>query len=101
MKSYPERLKEFFQVKFLSLASVALTAGLAVQFTGPLRADDAQKTDQKVQQAVDPVCGMTVDKKTAQRAMYKGKTYYFCSRDDKQKFEKTPEKFTAKDQEKK
>ncbi len=29
--------------------------------------------------AVDPVCGMTVDKDTAFEAERDGKTYYFCS----------------------
>lgn len=87
-------------MQLLRLATVTLMAGLAMPFPGPLAAC-GQKTDQKVQQAVDPVCGMTVDKKTAEKAIYKGKTYYFCSRDDKQTFEKTPEKFTAKDQNKK
>jgi Cu+-exporting ATPase len=45
---------------------------------------------------VDPVCGMTVDPKTADKSVYKGKTYYFCSRSEKQQFDKTPEKYLAK-----
>jgi YHS domain-containing protein len=28
--------------------------------------------------------------------MYKGKTYYFCSEEDKQKFEKNPEQYAGK-----
>ncbi len=27
----------------------------------------------------DPICGMTVDEKTARRAERDGKTFYFCS----------------------
>jgi YHS domain-containing protein len=52
-----------------------------------------KKTAGKV---VDPVCGMTVDPVAAPSAMYKGKTYYFCSEDDKEKFEKSPEAYVKK-----
>lgn len=54
------------------------------------------KDSKAAAQATDPVCGMTVDPKTSEKAVYKGKTYYFCSREEKQSFEKTPEKFLAK-----
>ncbi|MBN9657120.1 MAG: YHS domain-containing protein [Acidobacteria bacterium] len=53
----------------------------------------AAKPEAKV---VDPVCGMTVDPKTADKSVYKGKTYYFCSRSEKQQFDKTPEKYLVK-----
>lgn len=53
--------------------------------------------DQKApKEATDPVCGMTVDTKVAQKSVYKGKTYYFCSRDDKDKFDKSPSQYAAK-----
>jgi YHS domain-containing protein len=43
---------------------------------------------------VDPVCGMDVDPATAAAtSVYKGKTYYFCSKDEKEQFDKDPEKF--------
>jgi YHS domain-containing protein len=45
---------------------------------------------------VDPVCGMEVDSATAPSMTYKGKTYYFCSEDDKAKFEKNPEQYLKK-----
>lgn len=39
----------------------------------------------------DPVCGMSVDEKTAAAtAVYQGKTYYFCAPGCKVKFEKAP-----------
>jgi len=44
----------------------------------------------------DPVCNMAVDTASAPSAMYKGKTYYFCSEEDKQKFEKNPEQYAGK-----
>jgi Cu+-exporting ATPase len=44
--------------------------------------------------AVDPICKMEVDPKTAQdKADYRGKTYYFCCAGCKVAFEKDPEKY--------
>lgn len=44
--------------------------------------------------AVDPVCKMEVDEKTAQfKSEYKGETYYFCAPGCKVNFEKEPEKY--------
>jgi putative intracellular protease/amidase/YHS domain-containing protein len=40
-----------------------------------------------------PVCGMDVDPKTDPKSVYKGKTYYFCSDDDKKTFDSAPDKF--------
>jgi transcriptional regulator GlxA family with amidase domain len=41
-----------------------------------------------------PVCSMDVDPKLAPKSDYKGKTYYFCSREHKEQFEAAPDKFT-------
>jgi len=41
----------------------------------------------------DPVCGMKIDKKTAEKLKYKGKTYYFCDMICKVEFENDPEKY--------
>ena len=42
----------------------------------------------------DPVCKMTVDeKKAAATSTYKGKTYYFCAKGCKDKFDKEPTKY--------
>ncbi len=44
----------------------------------------------------DPVCGMTVDPKTAQwKSEYEGKTYYFCAPGCKKEFDRDPGKFLA------
>jgi YHS domain-containing protein len=44
--------------------------------------------------AIDPVCKMTVDEKTAKlKSDYKGKTYYFCAPGCKKAFEESPTKF--------
>ena len=42
----------------------------------------------------DPVCGMMVDPRhPPAKTDYKGKTYYFCSREDKERFDKNPAKY--------
>lgn len=44
--------------------------------------------------AIDPVCGMEVEEKTAAgQSEYKGQTYYFCSLGCKRSFDKDPEKY--------
>ena len=44
----------------------------------------------------DPVCGMTVDPKTAAgKSEFKGQTYYFCSKGCKATFDKSPEKYVG------
>jgi YHS domain-containing protein len=45
------------------------------------------------QKVVDPVCGMTVDSAAAEKSMQEGKAYYFCSKEDRDQFEKSPEKY--------
>jgi YHS domain-containing protein len=46
--------------------------------------------------AKDPVCGMTVDEKTAKfKSEHMGKTYYFCSQWCKASFDKNPMKYTG------
>src|SRR5947207_11425951 len=42
-----------------------------------------------------PVCGMDVDPKTDPKSVYKGKTYYFCSDDDKRTFDSDRQKFAS------
>ena len=42
-----------------------------------------------------PVCGMDVDVATAPKSVFKGKTYYFCSDDDKKTFDTDPQKFAS------
>jgi len=46
----------------------------------------------------DPVCNMEVDeKRAAATSIYKGKTYYFCAKGCKERFDKDPEKFIGKE----
>lgn len=45
-------------------------------------------------QAIDPICGMTVDIATAEhRSDYQGKTYYFCCSGCRHAFDKDPQKY--------
>jgi Cu+-exporting ATPase len=44
----------------------------------------------------DPVCGMDVTKASKFHADYKGQTYYFCSREDMQKFQAKPEQYVGR-----
>jgi len=46
--------------------------------------------------AIDPVCGMTVDPATAEHStVHEGKTYFFCHAGCKAKFEKNPAHYLA------
>lgn len=58
-------------------------------------ADAADKN--KAAKVTDPVCGMKIDPATAAaQSTYAGKTYYFCSKDEKAKFDKDPAAFVNK-----
>jgi len=50
--------------------------------------------------AVDPVCGMQVNQQEAESkgrtGQYGGKSFYFCSDDCKQTFDKAPEQYARK-----
>lgn len=62
-------------------------------------AQDAKKTDKApVKEVQDPVCGMSVDPATAAgKSEFKGKTYYFCSIEDKKEFDKAPSSYIKLD----
>ena len=53
--------------------------------------------DHHAQHAVkDPVCGMTIDEKTAAgKSEYKGQTYYFCAPGCKKKFDADPARYAG------
>ncbi|MFZ1897882.1 YHS domain-containing protein [Methanoregula sp.] len=44
--------------------------------------------------AIDPICKMTVDEKTAKlTSEYRGRKYYFCAPGCKKKFDEDPAKY--------
>lgn len=47
-------------------------------------------------QVKDPVCGMTIDDKSAAgTSQYQGQTYYFCSSDCKSEFDENPSEYAG------
>ena len=47
--------------------------------------------------AIDPVCKMKVEEKTAEyKSNYKGENYYFCAAGCKKEFDEKPEKYIKK-----
>jgi YHS domain-containing protein len=51
------------------------------------------KSNLRPEKARDPVCGIMVEKDPQLAAEYKGKTYYFCSKADRDKFKQSPQKY--------
>lgn len=46
--------------------------------------------------AIDPICKMEVDPKTAKwKSVHNGKEFYFCAPGCKAAFDKNPEKYSA------
>ena len=54
-----------------------------------------QREPTAVATARDPVCGMFVDPKTAPKSEFEGDTFYFCSLEDKAKFDKDPGSYAS------
>lgn len=87
-------------LKPVTRAALVVGARVSIQLT------EDNKTAVKVKigaapantaQVVDPVCGMKVaDPKTAPTSVHAGKTYYFCSKEDKAKFDKNPAAYLKK-----
>ena len=48
-----------------------------------------------VQQAIDPVCGMTIKTEGAITREHDGKTYYFCARSCASRFDKDAPAYVA------
>jgi YHS domain-containing protein len=74
----------------MTMAGVAIPAfGQAKKYT-PIPRSTPPPRPEKVR---DPVCGLMVEKDPELSAVYKGNTYYFCSKADRDKFKKNPEKY--------
>ena len=79
-------------MKLRNLALVLALAAFSV-------AQDSKKADEKqaAKEAQDPVCGMMVETANAPKSEFKGKTYYFCSIDEKKEFDKAPSTYIKLD----
>ena len=54
-----------------------------------------EQRNEVIKMAIDPVCGMEVDEKTAPaKSEHMGKTYYFCAPGCKKAFDENPAKYT-------
>lgn len=53
----------------------------------------ANNKNLKLANTVDPICNMKVTSSVKDTALYKGKTYGFCSTYCKQEFKKNPKKY--------
>jgi xanthine dehydrogenase accessory factor len=75
--------------------AVAILAELVqLRAAGELEADAAISAGEEGHEAIDPVCGMTVDVATARYvSTYEGRTYYFCSAGCLERFDAAPAEF--------
>ena len=76
---------------FIFFAVIAM--GLVIGLVGNIVKGKAKVLAPPAQQALDPVCGMTVDVGKAAKAEYGGETYYFCCSHCQQAFESSPEEY--------
>ncbi len=77
------------------LAAVRVGAGDGRHSRGQISDHDGGEMESQGT-ATDPVCGMTVEKSTAEyRSFHDGNAYYFCSAGCKQAFDREPAKYIA------
>ena len=63
---------------------------------GEMNMDNKVNAANKVNMAIDPVCGMEVEPaQAAGQSEYKGQTYYFCAPGCKRQFDKDPERYVS------
>jgi YHS domain-containing protein len=61
-----------------------------------LASGQTRSTKPRPEKARGPVCGIMVEKEPLLSARHNGRTYYFCSKADRDTFRKTPEKYLGK-----
>ena len=76
---------------FIFFAVIAM--GLVMGLVGNTIKDKAKVLVPPAQQALDPVCGMSVEVGKAAKAEHGGETYYFCCSHCQQAFESRPEDY--------
>jgi xanthine dehydrogenase accessory factor len=76
--------------------AVAILAELVREKASQAAPAPAAEQPGVLHEAIDPVCGMTVDVETARyRTSHDGRTYYFCAARCQQRFEAEPERYLA------
>ncbi len=70
-----------------------IVMGLIMGLVGNLMTVKPKVLAPQEQQALDPVCGMTVEAGNAPKVEYGGETYYFCCSHCQQAFEGSPEEY--------
>jgi len=84
----------FLGLKFTVFIFFAVIAmGLVMGLVGNKVGGKAKVIVSPAQQALDPVCGMSVEVEKAAKTEYGGETYYFCCSHCQQAFESSPEKY--------
>jgi uncharacterized membrane protein YraQ (UPF0718 family) len=78
---------------FIFFAVIAM--GLVMGLVGNLITVKPRVLTSQEQQALDPVCGMTVEVGRASKTEYGGETYYFCCSHCQQAFEGSPQEYLA------
>ncbi len=76
--------------KYIGLSFFILTLNLNAQVNQPKKSDQNQT---KIVNTIDTICGMKVDQTSKHKAIYKKKTYGFCSASCKEEFKKHPKKY--------
>jgi YHS domain-containing protein len=76
-------MKRALVVTLLIIAIVVISANVFSQ---------SKRTDK----AIDPVCGLMVDKNPQLSFNYKDQTYYFCSNRDRDAFKQNPDIYLRK-----
>src|ERR671910_2030614 len=80
----------------ISLSIMAEIVSLRAKLRPGLREEPAAQPTARPEEAVDPVCGMTVEVAGARHvAGYSGRDYYFCCPGCKRRFEAEPEKYAS------
>src|SRR5215203_1056189 len=80
----------------ISLSIMAEIVSLRAKLRPGLSKGENAKSGGQPEEAVDPVCGMTVEVAGARHvAEYGGRSYYFCSPACKREFEAEPEKYVS------